>query len=77
MLDAAGTRRGGREHLQGPAADGDLAGLIHPLVKDVAKPLQLGRHRGEVDRIADGEGDPRPIPGFGRWHPLDQRRAGG
>ncbi len=77
VLDPAGPRRGGGEHLDGAAADGDLAGLVDPFVEDVAEALQVGGRGGDVEGVADPQGHAGRGPGLRRRHALHEGGGGG
>ncbi|GJD71849.1 hypothetical protein CFIICLFH_0058 [Methylobacterium goesingense] len=77
VLDAAGAVGGGREDVHGPAPDRNFAGLVDPVVEDVAEALQEGGDRRRIEGVADPDLQARRGPGRGRGHPLDQGRGGG
>ncbi|GJE46006.1 hypothetical protein AEGHOMDF_5206 [Methylobacterium soli] len=72
VLDPAGAGGGRREDVDHPAAQGDLAGLVDPVILDIAEAPQLGDDPAWVDRVADAQFEMGPGPDLGRRHALDQ-----
>ena len=76
VLDPAGARRSGGEHVHRPSPHRHLAWLVDPVVQDVAESLQRRGDRRRVEIIANADLEMGVRPCLGRWNPLDQCGGG-
>ena len=73
QLDAQRVAAGGREDVDDPAADRELAAFLHPLHPLVARQGQLLGEAVDPRLVADGQVEPRRAS-FRRRRPLRERR---